>query len=163
MRTDSSIAIVLAAFFVASNAATTQAAEPPAFSRQISLTLVADSIWSHCELSISVDRYGQGSQKVTCDPDGLGADSDAESQLLPEEVASLREVLREADLFRGQFWGVDNRGVDAPFVTLAVHDETRAAILVCVKNESFESGPRALLLAWLLDRMQSGDQDEGPK
>jgi hypothetical protein len=36
-----------------------------------------------------------------------------------------------------------------------VHDESRAAILVCVKNESFETGARGRLLDWLLARIKA--------
>ena len=138
-------------------------AEPGPFSGWFRVELVSDSIWQHCELSAHIDEKGGGSQRVSCRSDEGKPRFQADQPLTPSEVARLRQLLRDADLFQGQFWGADLRGVDAAFMTLAVYDRTKAAVVVCYRNESFEKGARRDLLNWLGERMNAKQQREQGK
>lgn len=131
---------------------------PGRFAGPFSLELISDSFWSRCELKISVAAGKQGLQSVECLSDEGVQTAHAAGPLAARDVAQLRKLLRDAHLFQGQFWGSDHRGLDAPFVTLAVHDDSQAAVLVCVRNESFERGSRQELLMWLLDRVGRVEQ-----
>jgi len=102
-----------------------------------------------------VDETGDGVQDVHCRSDEGVPIATVTDALTVEEIARLRELLRAAQLFQGQFWGSDLRGLDASLGTLTVQDESKTAVLVCIRNESFESGPRQQLLAWLLERLQA--------
>jgi hypothetical protein len=151
---------ILATFILA---ATAGGGSPEPFAGSFSAEVVNDSPWAHCELAISVDAKNVGTQEVSCRSDEGRPLFRLHDGLRAEEIARLRGLLRDAELFQGQFWGSDFRGYDAPLVTLTVHDDSRVAVVVCVKNESFESGKRQMLLAWLQDRIRSKWPERGPK
>jgi len=126
-----------------------------AFTGWLKVELVNDAIWGRCELSTFVDEKGKGTQRICCRSDEGKPTIEVEEPLTAPDVAQLRQRLRDADLFHGQFWGSDLRGLDAPFVTLAVHDQSQAAIIVYSKNRSFETGGRRRLLVSLLARIET--------
>ena len=127
------------------------------FSGWFKAELVSDSIWGHCELAAFVDEHSQGTQRVTCRSEDGKPTVQVEERLSSSDIAQLRQLLRDADLFQGQFWGSDLRGLDAVFTTLAVNDESRAAVVVCYKNEAFETGSRRRLLDWT-ERMRAKER-----
>lgn len=133
------------------------------FSGWLNVELVNDSVWGHCELRLSVGPDGHGSQQVDCRSDEGKPTVQSKEPLSGDDILRLRQLLRDADVFQGQFWGTDHRALDGPFVTLAVHDESRAAVLVCVMNESFEAGSRQALLTWLFDRVRAKEQENRKK
>jgi hypothetical protein len=135
-----------------------EAAPRVPFSGWLKAELVSDSVWFHCELSIFVDEARRGSQRVSCKSDEGKPTLQVEERLSTLEIAQLRKLLRDADLFQGQFWGTDLRGLDAGLITLAVNDESKAAVVVCFKNESFDTGPRRELFDWLTRRMNAKRQ-----
>jgi hypothetical protein len=131
-----------------------RAAERAPFSGPIDLQLVNDSIWAHCELAISVTQDGRGSAATDCRSDEGKPTTHAKESVTPQEVEGLRQLLRQANLFEGQSWGYDDRGIDIPLVTLTVSVDSKVTTLVCVRNASFDSGARKVLLSWLNDRMR---------
>jgi hypothetical protein len=133
------------------------------FAGTFSAEVVNDSPWVHCELAIAVDAKGVGTQDVSCRSDEGKPLFRRKQGLPPGDITRLRGLLRDAELFQGQFWGSDLRGYDGPLVTLTVHDDSRVAVVVCIKNESFENGRRQALLAWLQDRIGAQWQQRGPK
>jgi len=116
---------------------------------------VSDSVWSHCELSVTVDDRGKGTARSECRYEEAPSPKPIESTLTPAEVDHLRGLLRGADLYSGQLWGHDTRGFDGPLITLTASDQDRVTMVVCVRNESFDSGPRKALLEWLSARMRA--------
>ncbi len=134
------------------------AAQRIPFSGWFKAELVSDSVWFHCELTAFVDEAGSGSQRVSCRSDEGKPTFQVEEPLTALEIARLRKLLRDADLFQGQFWGTDLRGLDVGLITLAVNDESKAAVVVCFKNESFDTGARRELLDWLTSRMNAKRQ-----
>ena len=135
----------------------TRALEPVPFSRWIQVEMVSDSIWENCRLKISVDEAGKGSTELDCKAEGV-VTNQSRGKLSSQEVEELRRLLREADLFQGQFWGEDARGLDLPLITLVVNDGFKVVAMVCFKNKSFETGGRERLLASLTNRLRSGRQ-----
>ena len=132
-------------------------AEKPPFSDYLQLELVSDSIWATCKLKISIEPGGKGSSERECKSDGVVSDR-SRAVLSPKEVEEIRVLVRGADLFQGQFWGPDHRGLDFPLVSLFVSDGSRAATLMCFKNPSFEVGGRKRLLDSLTARLYPGRQ-----
>ena len=126
-----------------------RATEPKAFSSRLWLELVSDSVWGRCELGITVDERGRGSARSTCRYEETSSPKQSEAALTPAEVEELRGLLRAAELYSGQLWGHDTPGLDGPLVTLTASDRDRVTTVVCVRNESFESGPRKALMDWL--------------
>jgi hypothetical protein len=145
------IAGVLVAVVVAGGRAT----EPTPYSSRLWLELVSDSVWSHCELRVTVDDRGKGTARSQCRYEEAPSPKPIESTLTPAEVDHLRALLRGADLYSGQSWGYDTRGLDGPLITLTASDRERVTMVVCVRNESFDSGPRKALLDWLSARMRA--------
>ena len=131
------------------------ATEPKPYSSRLWLELVSDSVWSHCELRVTVDDRGKGTARSQCRYEEAPSPKPIESTLTPAEVDRLRALLRGADLYSGQLWGHDTRGLDGPLITLTASDRERVTMVVCVRNESFDSGPRKTLLDWLSARMRA--------
>jgi hypothetical protein len=147
------IALALVAIAGAASWSATRAATRPPFSGWLKAQLVHDSVWGNCKVSVFVDERARGSIESECrTPEGLRT-AHVENALAPQEVEELRRLLRDADLFQGQFWGHDLRGIDATLGTLTVNDEAKMAAVVCIKNESFDAGPRERLLSWLTKRL----------
>jgi len=142
---------------------TASAAPQVPFSGWLDVRLVRDSIWGHCELAASVDEKGTGTQAIVCKSDEGKPLFEVKERLGLQDMARLRQLLRDARLFEGQYWGSDLRGLDFDFVTLEVHDASKAAVLIGIKNESFESGSRERLLTWLLGRIQAQERERLPK
>src|SRR5947209_5161036 len=138
-------ALVASLFFLAVGTASWRAARAapgPPFSGWLKAELEHDSVWGSCKMSVFVDERGRGSGESECrTPEGIRTAH--VTQAVPaQDVEELRRLLRDAELFHGQFWGHDLRGIDAMLGTLTVHDESKVATVVCFKNESFEAGPR---------------------
>jgi hypothetical protein len=144
------IATVLVALVVAPG----RAAEPKPFSSRLWLELVSDSVWGHCELRIAVDERGRGTARSECRHAEAPSPKPSEGALTPAEVEELRGLLRGAELYSGQLWGHDARGLDLPLVTLTASDQDRVTTVICVRNESFDSGPRKALMDWLAPRLR---------
>ena len=137
-----------------------KALEKPPFSGFLQVDLVSDSFGETCGLRLIVDQTGKGSSETECRSTGvLAVKSPSRGALGPKEIEDLRRLLREADLFQGQSWGGDARGLDLPLVTLVVSDGSKAAALVCFRNASFESGARKRLLTSLESRLYAGRQE----
>jgi hypothetical protein len=149
---------VLAAFAViGTGSLLSNALQKPPFAGYLQLELVSDSFSETCRLKLVVDQAGKGSSEVECRSAGvLAVTKPSRGTLQPKEVDDLRRLLREADLFQGQSWGDDARGLDLSLVTLVVSDGSRAAALVCFRNASFEKGARERLLASLQSRLYAG-------
>ena len=129
--------------------------EPLPLSGWFRVELTSDSIWETCKLTISIDEKGAGFAVTECGVSAPGKLTTTAALSRPE-MEELRTLLRAADLFQGQFWGQDDRPADLALVTLIVTDESRIAALVCSKNDSFESGGRRRLLAFLTARLRAG-------
>jgi hypothetical protein len=127
------------------------AQERATFSRFFQVIMVADSEYPllHCTLDI-VGRDGEPHARSEVECRGEADQPEKyEKTLGQEEVAKLRSLLAGANLFEGQFWGGDFRGLDLALVTLTVVDDGRAASLVMSFNESFETGGRRELWSYL--------------
>ncbi len=142
---------VLVAFVVPFACAT----ESRPFSSRLWVELVSHSVWGRCELRIAVDERGKGTARSECRHEETSAPKPSEGALTPAEVDELRRLLRGAELFSGQLWGHDTRGLDGPLVTLTASDRERVTMVVCARNESFDSGPRKALMDWLAPRLRS--------
>ena len=127
--------------------------ETPPYSGWLKVEVVSDSIWETCRLSLAVNESGKGSTETECRSEGVRT-RHSKGALSLDEVAELRHLLRGADLFQGQFWGDDMRGIDGPLVTLVVNDGFKVAAMVCYKNKSFETGGRERLLTSLTKRLR---------
>jgi hypothetical protein len=103
--------------------------------------------WWECNLEIDVKVEGSGRAVLECDYNS--GPVHRELQLREQQIVELRGLLGQARLFEGQFWGYDPRGWDGPLETLTVSDGEQIAILICTRNESFDSGPREQLLGFL--------------
>jgi hypothetical protein len=123
------------------------------FTGYVRVERVTDSYWSgRCELVISIPvEDGGESASLSCDGDASREPFTKTRSFGPHEVGKLRDLLRKADLFQGQFWGVDGRSIDLWLQRLTVIDDTRAATLVTSLNESFAKGARHQLLQYLDD------------
>jgi hypothetical protein len=131
------------------------------FHTGFSVAWVNDSIWSHCEMDIRSSPPDPAKVATRC-RDEDGPVRARERLLSAQEVQRLRLGLRAAQLFSGQSWGRDTRGLDGPLITLQVHDSEDVATLVAVKNESFETGPRQALLNLLVELQRSTDRGVAP-
>jgi hypothetical protein len=118
---------------------------------QFSLLLVSDSIWGHCDMSVTVDGRGLGSVANACSSYNGPIGREAK-RLLPAEVSNLRVLLRDADLFGKVAPGTDHRGIDLSLITLQARTEGREVEVVCYMNEDFErEGARKRLLSRLME------------
>src|SRR5262245_25209436 len=132
--------VALLMFLVAGTAASraTRAADRQPFSGWLKAELEHDSVWFNCKVSVFVDERGRGLTEGECGtPEGLRTAHSNEA-VSDRDIEELRRLLRGADLFQGQFWGHDLRGIDAMLATLTVSDGSKVARVVCFKNESFE-------------------------
>ena len=122
---------------------------PPSFSRDFTLLLVSDSVWGHCDMSITVSD-GSGVLGNVCRTYD-GPLTRKGRPLKAGEIAELRSLLRSADLFGHFAEGRDGRGLDLPLITLRVETVGRTVEVVCFENSDFEKdGPRKRLLDRLL-------------
>ena len=136
---------------------TSQAAQPVGgFAREFSVQWMDDSIWGHCDMRIDVSPEEKGTVTTACRSED-GPTKHKERKLSAAEVQQLRQLLKGADVFQGQFWGRDKRGLDLPLLTLQIDDGERVAVLVAVMNESFDAGPRKDLLESLSAILRSTD------
>jgi hypothetical protein len=117
------------------------------FSGEVRVDKVTDSIWWHCEFVVHISSSGAGKARLDCKYPKKRVKR--EKELEEQQVEELRELLRKAKPFEGQFWGIDARGWDAALVTLSVFDDERYATLVCSQNKSFDTGPRRQLIVFL--------------
>jgi hypothetical protein len=118
------------------------------FGANFTVTTVSDSVWGHCEMQIIVDAAATGSASVAC-RDDEGKQTVSKAPLSRQQVGELRVSLQQSDLFQGQYWGTDARGLDMALQTLTVMDGARTATLVVSFNDSFQGGPRKRLWDWL--------------
>ncbi len=81
--------------------------------------------------------------------DDEGQQTSSKVSLSRQQVGELRVSLQQAELFQGQYWGTDGRGLDMALQALTVMDGARTATLVVSFNDSFEAGPRKRLWDWL--------------
>jgi hypothetical protein len=149
--------LVLAAVGVSGHDSRAAAKGP--FSGWLKAVLESDSIWENCKLTVFVDEHGRGSIERECQWKESEQGSSFRDSLSSAEIGELRALLRGADLFEGQFWGHDLRGIDLALVTLTVNDESKVATVVCFRNPSFETGNRERLLAWLTKRLRQEKPD----
>jgi hypothetical protein len=84
-----------------------------------------DSIWGRCDMGLHVTPEVTGSVTTECRWED-GPAYKKERPLSKAEIGELRTLLRAADLFQGQSWGRDMRGVDLNFLTLQVDDGHRS-------------------------------------
>jgi hypothetical protein len=136
------------------------------YSHWFRVQAVEDSIWWHCELDILVNDDDGGTLTRTCRPgDAAPKPVTIKPETLdPKDIEALRQLLRDADLFEGQFWGEDLRGLDMGVLILTVNDGPRIASVVAERNPSFDSGPRQRLVAWLTPRLKEArDRASSPK
>jgi len=120
------------------------------FSRDFELLVVSDSIWGHCDLSVTATGPTQAELVNAC-RDYDGPVRRTARKLLPAEIGTLRALLRQADLFSKVSEGTDHRGIDLPLITLKVTADGRSAEMVCFMNPDFQrDGPRKRLLDQLL-------------
>jgi len=120
------------------------------FSKAFTIALVSDSIWGHCDFSMTVDERGEGEVRNAC-RDYDGPLTRATRRLSPEDVEELRPLLRAADLFGAVSEGTDHRGLDLPLITLTVAADGRTTEMVCFMNPDFQrEGPRKALLDRLM-------------
>jgi len=127
------------------------------FTGYVHVERVTDSYWSgRCKLVITISvEDGGNTASVSCDRDASREPYSKTRSFDPQEVATLRALLRKADLFQGQFWGGDGRSIDLWLQRLTVIDDTRAATLVTSLNDSFAKGARHELLEYLDDLEKS--------
>jgi hypothetical protein len=126
-----------------------------AFIGLFGVEMVSDSIWGHCEYAVWVSDKGVGRQEASCRDEDHKVQFKVREPLPATDVAQIRGLLRDADPFRGQFWGFDRRGLDHSLVTLTIHDGSKVAVLVSFENESFKGGGRQRLMAWLSDHLDA--------
>ena len=134
------------------------------------MELISDSYWEYCKLTLSVGADDSGEAVSNCGsspsfaralpPPGAKPVPPpnaplARSALSSAEVQELRALLRAAELFRGQFWGQDDRAADRALETLTISDERMTAVLVCAENKTFETGSRQRLLALLKRQLRA--------
>ncbi len=117
------------------------------FSGEVRVEKVTDSIWWHCEFVVHITSSGAGKAQLDCKYPKKRLKR--EKELEKQQVEELRDLLRKAKPFEGQFWGIDARGWDAALITLSVFDDERYATLVCSQNKSFDTGPRMQLIVFL--------------
>ena len=119
------------------------------FGRGFELEFVTDKHESRCELQIAVTNEAKGTASLRCPKlDWKASDLHGSMTLTQQQVGDLRLLLRMSTLFSGQFWGGEARGLHFPLETLLVNAE-RTAVVVTSFNDSFASGSRKSLLAFL--------------
>lgn len=119
---------------------------------------ITDSYWWHCEFVVNLDGSGTGSAALECRYHSSTVKK--EKVLEEQQVEELRDLLRRARLFEGQFWGKDFRGDDGALITLSVLDGERYAILVCSQNQSFDFGFRKQLMVFLDDLREKVEESQ---
>ena len=138
----------LLALLLATPPSATTLAAP--FSRDFELLIVSDSVWGHCDLSVTVKGPAQAELVNAC-RDYDGPVRRTVRKFLPGELGTLRALLRQADLFSKVSEGTDHRGIDLPLITLKVTADGRSAEMVCFMNPDFQGeGPRKRLLDQLM-------------
>jgi len=138
------------------HAALVAAASPEPYGGTFWIRWIDDSIWAHCEMDVWANEDGSGQVSTECRWED-GPRHKKERKLTTGELADLRRLLRSADLFQGQVWGHDRRGLDLNLLTVQVSDGGRTVVAVASGNPSFESGPRKMLLDALAVILKSTD------
>src|SRR5688572_2810267 len=117
------LAIVLGLFVDAS------ASPAPSLWGSFDLFLVSDSIWGHCDMTITVAASGVGELTNVCRVYD-GPLRRKTRRLTGREVGELRALLRQADVFGKVSEGTDQRGIDLPLITLKVVADGRTTEVV---------------------------------
>jgi hypothetical protein len=134
---------------------------------EVHLTLSFQTVWGGeygwCSFTANIrqssgavsSRCGGAGPFGTASP-GPGASAARPRTLTDAEVARLRKLYQEANLFDGGHVGADLSGSDFPFYILIVksYPPNRAVVLVVTGNATFSSGPRKALFDWLLHERQ---------
>lgn len=115
------------------------------FSGNFHIQLVDDSVWWHCEVDISRWDSAKVEEESECRIED-GKPRKSKREMASAEAEVLTQLLRDAALFEGQYWGQDRRGLDFSLLSIAVDDGSRAATVIASFNPSFQTGARKALL-----------------
>jgi hypothetical protein len=125
-----------------------------AHNSQIQLVMVQDGIWGRTELSIFIAP--DNTSHATFTSFGRIGYSDRGTiattrrlSIVAADVERMRDLSERSDLFTGQVWGEDPRGLDSALVTLQFSEDLKIVTLTCTGNETFNSGVRKELVSLL--------------
>ena len=125
------------------------------------LQFISDSVWGHCELTLSTSGSRDVTSKTAC-----GKPLVRRTRTLDAPEAShIRALVAAANVFEGPSWGRDDRVFDASYETLEVRGDSAVVLLVTSGNPSFERGSRRLLLEALhriMERTSEGGRRRVP-
>ena len=109
-------------------------------------------MFQKCELDVLLPQGGGNAvSQLICHRHNGGSEQVARNHVFSsDQTTSLREMLRNADLFGEGRIGSDTRATDGGLAVLVVSDSNATTALVVSGNPSFESpGPRNVLSSWL--------------
>lgn len=121
----------------------------------------------HWNLKLFANKDLGGTVSFKCNPCSDGKVIHTKRQLEREEADQIRLALRDADLYRGQYWGLDRRSLDLPIVKITFRDGSRTGTLTISGNKSFDKGSRSklrkILGAWRKEMQKLARDDTGTK